>query len=86
MTAIMRGADSPLVQRIAAEIRAELARQGISQEALAQRIGRDQTWVSRRTTGAIPIDVAELEAIAAVLSVPVHQLIPAPDPTPGGSR
>lgn len=65
-------------KRIALEVRAEMARQGITQEALGARIGWDQRRVSRRLTGEVALDVAELSAIAAALGVGVTQLLAAP--------
>jgi len=68
-------ADS-LAFHTAREIRAEMARQGISQEALGERIGWDQRRVSRRLTAEVPIDLEELERIAEALGVPVSKFIP----------
>jgi transcriptional regulator with XRE-family HTH domain len=69
-----------LARHIAREVRAEMARQGISQEALAERLGEGwiQKRVSRRLTGEVAIDLDELELIAAALGVPVAQFIPTP--------
>lgn len=67
----------PLAQHIAREVRAEMARQGLSQEALGSRIGWDQKRVSRRLTGAVAIDTNELGELAAALGVPVTQFLPA---------
>lgn len=65
-----------LAGRIAQEIRAEMSRQGITQEALATRLGWTQRKISYRLTADHPIDAAELEQIAAALGVDVVQLIP----------
>lgn len=65
-------------ERVAAEVRAEMARQGVSQEVLGRRLGWSQRRVSRRvTTGktAVPFDVAELAAVATALGVPVTQFV-----------
>lgn len=69
-------------RRVAAEVRAELARQRVSQETLCTRIGMSQSTLSRRITGDYPFDTNELAAIAAVLGVPVSKFIPAGAVTP----
>lgn len=61
---------------VASEVRVEMARQQISQSALAERLGWTQQRVSRRISGATPFDVAELEAVAGALGVPVLRLLP----------
>lgn len=66
--------------QVAAEVRAEMARQEISQQALADRLGWQQSRLSRRLTGgktAVPFTVAELGAVAAALGVPVAHFLPA---------
>lgn len=70
---------SPLRARMAEEIRALLARRRIAGVALAARIHRSQSYVSRRLTGDIPFDVDDLEAIARVLGVTVADLLPSAD-------
>lgn len=62
---------------IAAEIRAELGRQGLSQRELADRLGVMQWWVSRRATGRQAITAGELVAVALALGVPVLKLLSA---------
>lgn len=66
-----------LAGRIAQEIRAEMSRQGVTQEALAARLGWTQRRISYRLTADHPVDATELEEIAAALDVPVTQLLPA---------
>lgn len=65
-------------ERVAANLRAEAARQRISQMALAERLGLSQTGVSRRLSGHVPIDVDELAAFAEVLGVSAESLLGAP--------
>lgn len=65
-----------LPQKTAAEVRAEMARQRISQSALAEQLGRTQQYVSRRIVGEVPFDVADLEKIAEFFGVPVSRLVP----------
>jgi len=64
-------------KRVAAEVRAEMARQQISQEKLASLTGLSQSRISRRLVGDRPFDVTELAAIAIALGVPVMQFMPA---------
>lgn len=66
-----------LPQAVATQVRDEMRRQRISQAALAERLGWPQQRVSRRITGAVAFDLAELEVIAEILAVPVAQLLPA---------
>lgn len=60
---------------MAGNVRAEMARAGLSQTALANRLGRAQTWLSRRLTGEVSWTVADLEDIADVLRTPLDVLI-----------
>jgi transcriptional regulator with XRE-family HTH domain len=66
-----------LQHRVAAEVRAELARQRKPQRVLADRLGISTTQVSKRLSGEIPFDVAELDKVADELGVSVVQLLPA---------
>ena len=47
--------------------------------AVAEQTGIPRTTLLRRLTGTSPFTVSELERIAALLSVPVHSLIPSAD-------
>lgn len=77
----MRSTQSPsgdqAAKHIAAEVRAEMARQGLTQQALANKLGCNQPYLSRRMTGAVPFDVAELVELAEALGVPLAQFLPA---------
>lgn len=66
-----------LTQRVSAEIRAELARQRMSQRQLAEKLGIHPTLVSRRLRGGKDRSwtIAELEQIARILGVSIEQLI-----------
>ena len=68
--------NSPLAKRVAAEIRAELARRQMSQAALARALEVSEMYVSRRLQSGTGLEVADLERIAAVLEVPVSHFIP----------
>lgn len=61
---------------IASEIRAEMARQRVTHEALAEALGILQSQMSRRLNGLIEIDADELAGIADRLNVPVTTFIP----------
>jgi transcriptional regulator with XRE-family HTH domain len=69
-----RGTPSRLV---AAEIRAEMARQGMSQRRLATLIGTNYTWCQRRiSVGAeLELTVDDVQDIAEALGVPVQRLM-----------
>ena len=60
---------------VAANIRAELARQRVSQFVVADRLGLSQAAVSRRLSGGTPFELDEVEAIASLLAVPLVDLI-----------
>lgn len=68
--------DSPS-RRIAAEVRAEAARQGISLREVARRLDVSQMWLSRRVKVTADVDLTfeELDRIAGALGVSVDQLI-----------
>lgn len=60
---------------VAAEVRAEMARQRMSQVKLAELLGVAQQTISRRLVGEVPFDVTELAQIAALLKVPATQFL-----------
>ena len=43
----------------------------LTQEELAERVGRSQTWVSKCELGERRVDIVELEDLAAALSQPL---------------
>lgn len=61
---------------VAAEVRAELARQQVHQSTVARALGLSEMAVSRRTTGKTSFSVEELATVAAVLGVDVRDLLP----------
>jgi transcriptional regulator with XRE-family HTH domain len=69
-----------LSERVAEEIRAMLGRRRMSGRQLATKLGVSQTWMSTRLTGTTPIDLNDLERIAAILDVEVAELLPIPKP------
>jgi transcriptional regulator with XRE-family HTH domain len=76
----------PLNKRVAQEIRAEMARQRVSQTALAEVLGRNQTYVSYRLTCKKPLTLDEVEEIAEVLRIRVDRLFPFDEPLPRRHR
>lgn len=62
-------------QRVAAEARAELARQRRTQEELAEAIGLSQSTVSRYLRGEYDFRLSELQATADFFGVPLIKLL-----------
>jgi transcriptional regulator with XRE-family HTH domain len=64
---------------IAAEIRAEMARQGLSQREVAKRLNVSDIWISRRVSpkSTVQITVEEVEAMAEALGVSSQRLLAA---------
>ena len=58
-----------LSQAVTAELRAVMARGNISGAELARRLEVPASWVQRRTSGASPITVDEIERLAAGLGL-----------------
>jgi transcriptional regulator with XRE-family HTH domain len=65
----------PLAETAVREIRAEMARQRRSANALAADLGVSDMYLSRRLSGRVPFDLADLERVATALRVPVDQLL-----------
>lgn len=64
---------------VAAEVRAEMARQHKTQSEMAQILGTTSHTVSRRLTGDTPFDIAQLITTAEWLDVDVENFL-APQP------
>jgi transcriptional regulator with XRE-family HTH domain len=60
---------------VAAEIRAELARQRIPQSRLAAVLGISEVGVSRRMRGETPLDINELVKVGEFLGLDVSALL-----------
>lgn len=64
-------------QRVAAEVRAAMARRQISQTKLVELVGKSQSYWSRRLSGEVAFDIVELAAISAALDVTLSSLVDA---------
>lgn len=60
---------------VAGEIRAELARQRVTQTELVRRLGVSRPWLVRRLSGETPLSMTDVATIAELLEVPVTQLV-----------
>jgi transcriptional regulator with XRE-family HTH domain len=65
-----------LAEHVAREVRAELARQHVTQRQLGEHLGLSQPQITKRLNGAIEFRPSELEAAADLLRVPVTQFLP----------
>lgn len=61
---------------VAAEVRAEMARQRITQTEMARRLGTNQAFINRRLVGEVPFNITTLAKIGDVLGVPVTHFMP----------
>lgn len=68
---------SDAVTNSAGEARAALARANVTQTHLSEITGRSQAYWSRRLSGEVPMDVADLSAVADVAGVTVSDLVSA---------
>lgn len=62
-------------QRVAANVRAELARRRVNQQALATAMGMGLMSISRRMSGQVSFSIAELYRVAEILKVDISALI-----------
>lgn len=65
----------PITSRLAGEVRAEMARQGITQQRLAETSDMTVWTLGRRLAGASDFAFGEVVAIADALRVPLAELI-----------
>lgn len=65
-------------ERVAEEARALLARRRISGRQVGRALYWSPAYLSRRLNGQIPFTVADLEALARFLDVPISAFFPAP--------
>lgn len=62
-------------EAICAELKAHMARRGLRQRHIAQALGVDQQWVSRRLNGDVHFSIDDLEAFCAVMNIDVKDLL-----------
>ncbi|WFG47458.1 helix-turn-helix transcriptional regulator [Pseudonocardia alni] len=60
---------------VAAEVRAQMARERISNRKLAAKLGLKPAWVDRRLNGTTPMDTDDLELFAEALHVRLADLL-----------
>lgn len=63
-------------EAIAAEVRAEMARQRKTQAGLAEALGITTATAARRLSAAAPFDTVEIARVADWLSVSPEQFVP----------
>lgn len=72
-----------LRERIAANVRAELARAKVPAASLVEILGMHRNNTSRRYAGEVPYFAHEIALLAAVLDIPASRLMDCdPHPTP----
>lgn len=74
-----------LTLRVAAEVRAEVARQRLTHKRLAELLGLSQPQITKRLNGVIAMNTTELDRIADALGVPVERLLSAPSSVQAGA-
>ncbi len=73
-------AHHPVVGRFATALRELRQRRGLTQAALAERIGTGEQYLSRLEAGKIAPGVDQVARIAEALNATVHELLPVADP------
>lgn len=74
-----------LTLRVSGEVRAWMARRGVKQQDLADRLGITQPSLSMRLRGRTRWTINDLVIVAETLKVPVSVLLTSPDDGLGGS-
>ena len=64
---------------VAGEVRAWMGRRRRSGRSVAIELGWTEVYLSRRLTGQVPFDVADLAALAGLLDVPVTVFFTMPE-------
>ena len=62
-------------EAVAAEVRAEMARQSLTTTALAERLQVRRATLSHRVNGRAPFRASELHGVAAVLGIPAAEIV-----------
>lgn len=66
--------ETDYAEGIAAEVRAEMARQKKTGKDLSSTLGLTQSTTSRRLTGEVPFDMAEIFTVSDWLGIAVTEL------------
>jgi transcriptional regulator with XRE-family HTH domain len=74
-----------LTLRVSGEVRAWMARRGVKQQEIADRLGITQPSLSMRLRGRTRWTINDLVIVAETLKVPVSVLLTSPDEGLGGS-
>jgi transcriptional regulator with XRE-family HTH domain len=69
---------TPARDRVAGNIRAEMARNRLTQSDLAVVLGKSQQSVSKKLRGRIPFDLDEIETLAQHFGIPIEQIVKDP--------
>lgn len=64
-----------LSQTVTQEIRAEMTRQRLTQQALAEQLGWSQPYLSRRLSGQVALTFDDADEISVALGVSLLQLV-----------
>lgn len=64
----------PLARAVSEAVRNEINAQGITQGALAERLGKSRTYVSERLNDVVTWNVNDLEDVGSALELDVHEL------------
>ena len=86
VTRLVPLSERPLHERVAAVVRAEMARYRVSQTSLARHLGVAQQNVSRKCSGRTPFALDELDVIAPLIGMRLVDIIRAAEGQrePGG--
>lgn len=64
---------------VAAEVRAAIARAGVTRQEVAEAIGMTEATFSRKANGVTPFSVVDIVFIAAYLGIDQASLLPMPE-------
>lgn len=85
VTPLNRRQPQGLRERVAQEVRAEIARAGFSINAAAKALEWTQPYLQRRISGKTAFDVDDLEKISRWLTVPVERFLAGNDGASGAA-
>lgn len=75
---------TPLREMVAAEVRAEIARQRRTARSVAMQLGWTAPYISRRLSGQTPFTLDDLDAISGALGVPMSRFLDLKSSPAGG--